>query len=253
MMNELIEVVCYTDPLCCWSWGMEPQWRRIQYEYRKNLVVRYCMSGLLESWNNHNDVINAASRPVQMGPLWAEAKHITGMEMNDRIWINNAPASSYPACLAVKCAGMQGTHAAAQMLRALREALMLHGQNIAHKKALHDVADKVEKYTDFDAALFCRQLSSKECIDLLRKDLQEVRYRQVKRSPSFAFTVNGKGVILTGYRPYSVLKETLELLGGNIEAYNIDETAYRSYWGKLTQRELLEITAGNVTATPQSP
>src|SRR5690242_21305745 len=33
---DLLEVIYYTDPLCCWSWAFEPQWRRFLYEDRKS-------------------------------------------------------------------------------------------------------------------------------------------------------------------------------------------------------------------------
>jgi len=62
-----VEIVYYTDPLCCWSWAFEPQWRRLQYKLRDKLSVRYCMGGLIADWKNFNDEVNSINRPAQMG------------------------------------------------------------------------------------------------------------------------------------------------------------------------------------------
>src|SRR5690348_12262205 len=91
-----VQIIYYTDPLCCWSWGFEQHWQRLLKEYADEISYRYCMGGLLADWNNYKDTMNAISRPVQMGPLWLEVHHITGAPLNDRIWISDPPASSYP-------------------------------------------------------------------------------------------------------------------------------------------------------------
>ena len=47
---DRVEITFYTDPLCCWSWAFEPQWRRLQYEFQDRIIYRYVMSGLLPGW-----------------------------------------------------------------------------------------------------------------------------------------------------------------------------------------------------------
>ena len=133
---DRVEITYYTDPLCCWSWGFEPQWRRLQYEFTGKLTWHYCMGGLLPSWENYNDDMNSISRPIQMGPVWMHASQLSGMPMNTRIWMEDPPASSYPACIAVKCAEMQSSAAGERYLRLLREALMINGKNIAKQCVL---------------------------------------------------------------------------------------------------------------------
>src|SRR4051812_29789560 len=125
---DRVEILFYTDPLCCWSWGFEPQWRKLQYELQDHLVFRYIMTGLLPSWQNFNDPLYSVSRPQQMGPVWMEAAKVSGMPIYDRIWVEDPPASSYPACIAVKSVQLQSTTAAARYLRMLREAAMMQGK-----------------------------------------------------------------------------------------------------------------------------
>src|SRR5688572_2904993 len=128
---DRIDITYYTDPLCCWSWALEPQWRKLLYEFNGLISWRYCMTGMIPSWDQYNDAMHSVSRPIQMGPVWMHASQLSGMPMNSRIWMENPPASSYPACIAFKCAEMQSEGAGDRYLRLLREAIMLDGKNIA--------------------------------------------------------------------------------------------------------------------------
>src|SRR4051794_21017197 len=108
---DLLEITYYTDPLCCWSWGFEPQWRKLLAEFSGKLKTRYCMGGLLPGWKNFHDAVNAVTKPVQMGPVWMHAAQVSGMPIQHNLWVKDPPASSYPACMAVKCAGLQSAEA----------------------------------------------------------------------------------------------------------------------------------------------
>src|SRR5215217_1789774 len=94
-----VEIQSFTDPLCCWSWALEPQWRRLRYEYRDQVRWRYRMGGLIPNWNSYTDPMNIVSKPIQMGPVWLEAKYKSGMPLQDKIWFQDPPASSFPACI----------------------------------------------------------------------------------------------------------------------------------------------------------
>src|SRR5512143_835188 len=131
-----VAVVCYTDPLCSWSWAFEPQWRRLRFEGGDRLAWRYRMGGMIPDWSRYSDPVNAVSRPLQMAPQWFEVRHVTGMPIDERIWFEDPPASSHPACIAVKAAELQSSEAAELYLRRLREAVMLDRRNIARREIL---------------------------------------------------------------------------------------------------------------------
>src|SRR4051794_14473222 len=98
-MAGLLDITYYTNPLCCWSWGFEPQWRKLLYTFKDVITYRYRMCGLLPGWKNYHDSVNAVSRPMQMGPVWMHAAQLSGMPVQPNIWITDPPSSSYPACL----------------------------------------------------------------------------------------------------------------------------------------------------------
>lgn len=243
--HQKIRIEYYTDPLCCWSWSFEPQWRKLRYEYSESINWKYVMGGMLTDWNTYNDTVNTIHRPSQMGPLWKEARYISGMPINDRIWVEHPPRSSYPACLAVKAAELQGQMAGDRFLRKVREAVMLRMMDVSDKQVLLQIANELaEQYPDImNFAQFELDLSSKRALNLLKSDLRKVKARGISRYPSLVFKKKGKrGIIITGYRPYDVLVEAVRKIQSDIVPNNsIKLQDYKKRWGDLTQREVAEV------------
>ncbi|MES2648064.1 MAG: DsbA family protein [Bacteroidota bacterium] len=241
---DLLEIVFYTDPLCCWSWGFEPQWRKFLYQFQNQLSYRYCMSGLLPGWQNYHDTITAVSRPIQMGPVWMHAQQLSGMPMDATTWMRDAPLSSYPACIAVKSASMQSTQAEEIYLRLLREAIMIHGKNISKEEILMSVAIKVKSILPaFDTTKFQLDLKNDNGLEAFRKDLQEVRNLQINRFPTLVIRgENNKAVMISGHRPYSVLLDaTKQVKELKPVVETINENDFLEFWPFATERELTEI------------
>lgn len=239
-----IDITYFTDPLCCWSWAFEPQWRKLQYEYKNQLTWRYCMGGLLPSWNNFIDTVNAVNRPLQMGPVWMHASHISGMHIEYNIWARDPPASSYPACIAVKCAQLQSEIFGEQYLRMLREEVMLNGVNISREEVLIQCAELLSDISkNFDSVLFEKHLYNNEGLNAFKEDMQLVNNYNIKRFPTFIIRKqNQQSVIVSGYRSYSVLAEALKKVQPDItisqKAKSKEE--YQAYWLSVTQREVEE-------------
>lgn len=209
---DRLEIQYFTDPLCCWSWAFESAWQRLQEDYSCNITYR--MGGLLSDWKNYHDHINAVSKPLQMGPVWMQARQVSGTIINDRIWFTDPPASSYPACVAIKAAGRQSAEVEKQYLFLLREAVMVKEKNIARKPVLLQIAkvlsDKVPGLLDYDQ--FERDLSDPHVINAFKADLQEVSYRNINRFPTLLVrSARQKGaLIITGNRPYEAITMLLD-------------------------------------------
>ncbi len=241
-----VEIVYYTDPLCCWSWAFEPQWRKLQYHFSDYLRWRYCMGGLLPSWKNFNDSMNIVNRPAQMGPIWMEASHISGMPIHNRIWIDNPPASSYLSCIAVKCAQLQSASAGEQYLRLLREAIMLHGQNISLLSVLTKIAETlaIRSPQQFNIELFNTDMQNDRGLEAFRKDIQEVKQNGINRFPTLLFRrLHFPSILITGYRPYVVILDALKQIAPDLfevhKKMNIE--AYKNHFPDSTDRELEEV------------
>jgi len=201
---DRVEIEYYTDPLCCWSWAFEPHWRRLLDEFNGKLAWRYRMGGLLADWNTYNDPMNSVSRPSQMGPIWMEAKYVSGVRLDDRIWLRDPPASSYPACIAVKCAELQSAPAGELYLQCLREAVMLQGRNIAKPAVLLEVAHELASRAPgvFDEGQFVHHWDQHAGLEGFRNDLQLLRYHQISRFPTLTIRhSNGRGVMIVDIGP----------------------------------------------------
>jgi putative protein-disulfide isomerase len=243
---DQVEITFYTDPLCCWSWAFEPQWRRLLYEFHDIISCRYVMSGLLPTWKDYNDPLYSVNRPMQMGPVWHEASIRSGMPIYDRIWVEDPPASSYPGCIAVKCAELQSKVAGAKYLRMAREAVMLEGRNIAKQDVLTGIAQTLSHHHPalLDFGRFLQDLTNNDNgINAFRTDLNEVQSRNISRFPTLIIrSVKKTAVILTGYRPYDVLLEAVRQVAPLAQRDQpISREDYANYWGHITDREVEEI------------
>jgi len=245
--EPLVEIEYFTDPLCCWSWAMEPQWRRVRFEFDGRVCWRYRMGGMIADWNSYQDPINSISRPSQMGPLWFQARELSGMPLEDRIWFEDPPRSSYPACAAVKAAELQSPLAAERYLRRLREAVMTERRNISRADVLLAVAEEVqnEGHVPFDADRFDRDRMSPEVRSAFREDLRTAGYLGIGRFPTLILRRQGEegGLMLVGYRPYESIRAALRHVDAAAEpvrqASSRDE--YETYWGGVLDRELQEV------------
>lgn len=211
--NPKLDITYYTDPLCCWSWAMQPQWSRLQNEYAGQLQFSYRMIGLLPSWDRFTDSLHSLSRPSQMGPEWMQAARICGLPIADKIWVTNPPSSSFPACIAVKCAEEQSPTLGNEYLRAARETIMVDGRNIAQTDVLLDIAAYLAtSHPDFDLKRFKSALLGSAGRQLFRRDVQQAQYLGIRRSPTLICKTSETTVILRGYQPWDSLQQTVEKL-----------------------------------------
>jgi predicted DsbA family dithiol-disulfide isomerase len=212
--RTLAEITYYTDPLCCWSWALEPEWRKLLSAYGAWLRWRYRMGGLIADWSSYADPLNNVNRAAQMGPLWLQAAQSTGVPIDAGIWHDDPPESSYPACLAVKAAEQQGQAVGEAFLRRAREAVMLERRNIGRVGVLVELAREIAEVPGFavafDPVRFQTNLDNPTVLEAFRDDLTDVRYRGIGRLPTLIIRpVEGRSVMVVGYRPFELLRDAL--------------------------------------------
>jgi predicted DsbA family dithiol-disulfide isomerase len=208
---DQVLITYYTDPLCCWSWALEENCKRLRHEYQGQIRWKNVMAGMLQDWNSYNDPMNAINRPLQFGPVWMHASQISGVFMDSTIWHKDPPASSFPSCIAVKCAGLQSSEAEELLLAALRSAVMTKARNIARESVIMEIVGEVADVNEaFDLGLFKAAWKDGTGVQAFKSDLQQARYVKIGRYPTLTFTSDqAKGLMITGYRPYSILQDAL--------------------------------------------
>jgi putative protein-disulfide isomerase len=164
------------------------------------------------------------------------------MEFN--LWMKDPPASSYPACIAVKCAQLQSRHYGEQYLRMLRETVMLNGINIARQDVLVQSAGELAKESPgFNLKTFKQHLFGNEGIEAFKQDMQETKNYGISRFPTLILRYQKQHpVLITGYRPYASLTYALRKLSPDLKAVQKGTSAqeYRSHWLTITKREIEE-------------
>jgi predicted DsbA family dithiol-disulfide isomerase len=253
--QRLVFVEYFTDPLCSWSWAFEVQWRRLRYECAEHLGWRYRMGGLIADWRSYDDPLNDIRSPSQMGPQWFQVQEMSGMPLNDRLWQVDPPASSYPACIAMKAAERQGQAPTESYLRRLREAAMIESRNIGRREVLLAVAQEAARDGLLDLKRFNNDLDASETMEAFRQDLRDAAYYNIGRFPTLILHRNdGRGIVLVGYRPYEALQAAIEyLVPGVIQRSELPPedlaVAYVTYWRRVVARELVEIMGGDISQT----
>ncbi len=238
-----IFVEYYTDPLCSWSWAFEAPWRYLRYACDRHLEWCYRMGGLLADWSSYHDPFQDIRNPSQMGPQWFQVQEISGMLLDYQIWNIDPPTSSYPTCMAFKAAECQGQTEAENYLRRLREAVMLQRRNITHQDILLAVAEE----TSLDLSRFRDDLTSQATLAAFRQDMRDAAYYSIGRFPTLILhRADGRGIVLTGYRPYDALQSALEyLVPGIIQRAEMPQEelaiAYTTYWRRITAQEMVEV------------
>jgi len=243
-METAVHITYYTDPLCSWSWAFEPVWRRLRYEYGGPVAWRYVMGGMIPDWKTFSDPLNDVGRPSQMAPHWYHVSQASGQPIDVRIWHDDPPDSSFPACLAVKAAERQGSAASEATLRALREAAMRNCRNIARRETLRELTRELDAKDLLDADRFEEDYCGGEAEAAFREDLKDARYQRIGRFPTLVLapSTGGRAIKIVGYRPYDVMRRALEHIAPGIAPVRNAPSAeeYTAFWGGATEREIEE-------------
>lgn len=211
-----VRIEYYTDPLCCWSWAFDPVVRQLRQRFGSWLEWSTVLGGMIETWATFRDPMNDVGAPPQLAPLWHMAGRATGVSIDPAIWHEDPPASSYPASVAVKAAGLQGLHAAEAYLSLVRQAVMTQRLNIARRDVLVALGADLAaaKARAFDVARFESDVGGPEAIEAFRTDLQRARFLKIGRFPTLIVHGPAGSRIAVGYRPADVMERILAAVAG---------------------------------------
>lgn len=236
--SKPLKVIYYTDPICSSCWGIEPQLRKLKFEYGNSLEIEYRMGGLLPNWSYNSGGI---SKPSDVAQHWDEVSLYYDMPIDGDVWLEDPLSSSYPPSIAFKAAQLQDNAKAILFLREIREMVFLEKKNIAKWEYLELGAKNV----GLDVSQFKKDYEGK-AKDLFDEDLKLARELGVRGFPTmlFADTV-GRTEIVYGSKPYSVFENAVLKLcpTATKSSYNKDWASIFSKCHTLTAKEFSELTS----------
>jgi predicted DsbA family dithiol-disulfide isomerase len=221
-VDVMVSVRYYTDPVCPWSWGIEPSVRKLMVEFGDALGWTFVMGGLVRDLSRAGTDRAGAGLELVYGRLireWLISADHTGMPLDPLLWVESPIASSYPACMAVKAAGDQATDGGYRYLRRLREGLICERRKLDHVEALVEEARKV----GLDVERFRIDLRSHGTTEAFGADLEDPARlaesgaapdeRFLSRTnggapiPALAFSGEGGERWVIGFQPYEAFRE----------------------------------------------
>lgn len=244
-----VEITYFTDPYCSWCWATEPMLYRIRETYREQVHIRYVMGGLVRDMADFYDSLNNIRTTAEVAPHWRMVSERSGQPIDERLMndITDPHFSTWPACIAVKAAFLQGEGVGEAYLRRMRRAALTERKIISLPEVYLALAQKV---AGLDLDRFRADLESGAAERVFHDDLAECRRYGVTGFPTLLFrrlspvAVPGaeRPILLVGHRSFATYRQVLRQVAPDLEEHAPrDVQTLLSEYGPLTTRELAEI------------
>jgi protein-disulfide isomerase-like protein with CxxC motif len=248
----MVTVSYHTDPACPWSWGAEPEIRKLMTEFGEGLRWTFVMGGLAR------DLAPGESPEAPLPPdvrasleeTWMRVSERTGAPLDPLLWVDAPLRTTYPACMAVKAAAEQAPDRGYAYLRRLREAIMCERRKLDGAEALTEQARAVR----LDLDLFRLALRSHAIVEAFGTDLDatealagEARDADGRSSvgrggvplPTAVFEGGDQRRVVSGAAAYDAYREAAVACGAEpVAARRLGVEQALERFGRLTTREV---------------
>ena len=169
----MVSVAYYTDPVCPWSWALEPAVRNLMVDFGDELDWTFVMGGLWRGLERglEQNVAGAAAVSAALVEEWLRVSAETQAPLDPLLWADGPIASSYPACMAVRAAAEQADDGGYRYLRRLRESLMCERRKLDQPEALIEESRAV----GLDLERFRIDLRSNATTEAFAADLERTK------------------------------------------------------------------------------
>jgi predicted DsbA family dithiol-disulfide isomerase len=178
--------------------------RRLAVEFADEVGITYVIGGMAQALEDR----------VAFASDWLNAAAASGMPVDPRGLLEDPPAATHPAGLAVKAAAEQGDPG--PFLRRLREAIMVERRRLDRGDALLDVARETQPALRLD--LLRVAFGSNAIVEALGADLERAKAagEAGARVPLPTLHLRGPDDVLhalEGPQPYERIREAVMLAG----------------------------------------
>ena len=221
-----VRVTWFTDPINVWCWGCEPAVRRLQVRYADSVDVDLVMGGLFEDFGPIREYWARMS-----GGRWQDsvraflhavaAHHRMPMDVPRMMDSVEDLNSTWPSCIAVKAAGLQGRDHEYPYLRRFREAMYLEGRAATTRDVQIELASEI----GIDVPAFVRALDEGGAEAAFQADLEQCRAKSVTGFPTFEISRDGASTHLDGWQPWDAFDEALREFAPDLHPTSLEPTA----------------------------
>lgn len=214
-INNVVEIIEFTDPVCTWCWGSEPVLRKLKTKFGEQVKISFVMAGLVKDitsfYDRYNDIGgDPVSSNTNIAKHWLEASERHGMPVQSegfKLFSKEYP-STYPQNIAYKAAQIQDQVLANRYLRRIREASATEAKLTNTTEVLVELASEV----GLDIARFLEDFSHGAAQMAFEDDLALTAQYQAHGYPTFLVRFGKKEALLRGYKRYEEFKAVIELL-----------------------------------------
>lgn len=199
--------------------------RRLEVVYPDAVRVGVRMGGLFEDFTPVREQWARMSGGRWTASVLAffeavSAQHRMPMDAARMLEAADDFASTWPACIAVNAAGLQGAAVGRRYLRALREAWCIEGRGIHRTSVQTDVAQEI----GLDVDAFSKSLEDGTAEAAFRKDREECERLEVTGFPTFEIGRGDVSARLNGWQPWEVFEDVLRKVDPDLAAKTLDPT-----------------------------
>jgi putative protein-disulfide isomerase len=241
-----VHVAWFTDPINVWCWGCEPGIRRLQVRYAGTVEVDVVMGGLFEDFSPIRE-----SWARMSGGRWQDSvrafleavasHHRMPMDVARMMASVEDLTSTWPSCIAVKAAGLQGKGRGVSYLRRFREAMYIEGRATTSRGVQLELASEI----GLDVDAFARSLDDGKAEAAFQTDLDLCRSKSVTGFPTFELRRDAATARLEGWQPWDAFDEALQAFAPDLRPSPIDATpeSVRTLVRRFDRCATLEVAA----------
>lgn len=246
-MGPPLRVTWYTDPHSVWCWGCEPMVRRLEIVYPEAIEFEIRQGGLFEDFSPVREQwarMSGGRWTISVQAFFDAVSSQHRMPMDSRRMIQAVDdfRSTWPACIAVKGAELQGGPPGHRYLRALREAWYFDGRPIHTVAVQTDVA----RESGLDPDAFREALDGGTAKEAFLADRKECERLEVTGFPAFTLDRGNSSTRINGWQPWEVFEEALRRLAPDLRGDPpppTEESVFRliERFGRCATREVAAV------------